>query len=346
MAAAMLFGAIAQTASAASKKKDPVKVVFQTVAFGRAFYDYAFAYEDLARKAGSWVNLKAEETPGAMYMAKYYSQNIDDIRAGKKDWVMWYGSTNSTLFMKNGWGPFKKVPAPGFQVFGSILCRANFLGTFDPNIKTLKDLAGKRVAVASKSAPFNSTLKYLPYFEKGLKTKVNWQFIGIGQGKSALLNGTVDATICSFMAEYTVAPDGLTMVLHKAAPDTATMELLASGRKLNLIPYDPDMLMSVYKGEGMMTFRPAVLKAGAAKGIDYEAKGFCEWLYTIADEQMPVDIVTELIRVRYEHGKKFGNYHSMFKLQPENPFPTGAPKFLIHKASYSAAKELGYKVVE
>jgi len=344
MVAVLMVCAVAQNAAAESKKK--VDITFQTVAFGRAFYDYAFAYEDLARKAKSWVNLKAEETPGAMYQAKYYQQNIDAMRSGKKTWTMSYGSTNSVTFMKYGWGPFKKVPTPGLQVFGSILCRANFLGTFDPKIKTLKDLAGKRVAVASKSAPFNSTLKYIPYFEKGLGTKVNWQFIGIGQGKSALLNGTVDATICSFMAEYKVAPDGLTMILHKAAPDTATMELLASGKKLNLIPYDPKMLMSVYKGKEMMTFRPAVLKAGAAKGIDYDAKGFCEWLYTAADEQFPVDVLIELLRVRYEHGKKFGNYHAMFKLQPENPFPTGAPKSLIHKGAYAAAKALGFKVVE
>ena len=112
------------------------------------------------------------------------------------------------------------------------------------------------------------------------------------------------------------------------------------------IPFEPDLLMSVYKGEEMMTFRPAVLKAGAAKGIVNDAKGLCEWLYTMCDEQMPDDILIELIRVRYENAKKFGDYHAMFELQPVNPFPTGAPKEMIHPAAYKAAERLGFKVME
>ena len=40
----------------------------------------------------------------------------------------------------------------------------------------------------------------------------------IDQGKDALLNGTVDATVCTFMGEYELAPDGVTYVITKAAP--------------------------------------------------------------------------------------------------------------------------------
>ena len=324
----------------------PQKVIFQTTQFGRAFYDYAFAYEELARKSGSWVELKAEETPGAMFMVKYVHDNIEQIRSGKKPWVVQYCSTNSARFIRNGWAPFTKIPVPGYKVYSSILCRINILGTFDPNIKSAKDLAGKRVAVAAKAAPFNSTLKYVPYFEKGLGVDVDWQFIGIGQGKDALLNGTVDATVCTFMGEYELAPDGLTYVITKAAPDSATLQLLASGRKLNLIPFDPQVLMSTYKGEGMMVFRPALVKAGAADGIAADVTGLCEFLYMSCDEKTPDDVIIELMKVRYEQAEKFGEYHAMFKMQPKNPFPAGAPKDLIHPAAYKAAKELGFKVIE
>jgi hypothetical protein len=80
----------------------PEKVIFQTTQFGRAFYDYAFAYEELARKSGSWVDLKAEETPGAMFMIKYMHENLDKMISGKKPWVVQYGSTNSVRFIKEG----------------------------------------------------------------------------------------------------------------------------------------------------------------------------------------------------------------------------------------------------
>ena len=324
----------------------PEKVIFQTTQFGRAFYDYAFAYEELARKSGSWVELKAEETPGAMFIIKYQYENLDQMRSGKKPWTVTYGSSNGIRFNRNGWEPFNKYPLPGFTVFSSILCRINVLGTFDPNIKSAKDLAGKRVAVAAKAAPFNSTLKYLPYFEKGLNVNVNWQFIGIDQGKDALLNGTVDATVCTFMGEYTLAPDGKTFVITKAAPDSPTLQLLASGRKLHLIPFDPQILMSTYQGEGMEVFNPALLKAGSADGIAADVTGLCEFLYMQCDKDTPDDIIIELLKVRYEQADKFGDYHAMFKMQPKNPFPAGVPKDYIHPAVFKAAKELGFKVIE
>jgi TRAP-type uncharacterized transport system substrate-binding protein len=331
-----------QTAAA----REPQTVIFQTTQFGRAFYDYAFALEELTRKSGSWVQVKAEETPGAMFMIKSLHDNIGNMRSGKKPWVIQYASTNSASFIKYGWPPFTKIRVPGYRVFSTILCRINILATFDEDIKSAKDLAGKRVAVATKAAPFNSTLKYVPYFEKGLGVDVNWQFIGIGQGKDALLNGTVDATVCTFTGEYQLASDGITFNITKASADSPTMELLASGRKLRFISFDPKVLMSTYKGEKMMVFSPAVIKAGATDGVDGDITGLCEFLYLSCDEKMPDDIVTELLKVRLENAKKFGDYHAMFKMQPENPFPAGAPKSLVHPAVYGAAKKLGFKVVE
>jgi TRAP-type uncharacterized transport system substrate-binding protein len=325
---------------------EPVKVTFQTTRFGRAFYDYAFAFEDLCRKSGSWVKLKAEETPGAMFMVRSMRDNLDEMRSGEKPWAIQYASTNSAMFISKGWPPFNKFRVPGYKVFATILCRINVLGTFDKNIKTARDLAGKRVAIATRAAPFNSTLKYVPYFKKGLGVDVNWQYIGIGQGKDALLNGTVEATVCTFTGEYELAPDGVTFDITKATPDAPTLELLSSGRKLHFISFDPKLLMSTYQGEGMMTFRPAVIKAGAVEGIDKAFTGMSEFLYLSCDKDMPEDILTELLRVRYEQAEKFGDYNAMFKIQPKNPFPAGAPNDLIDSGVYKAAKVIGFKVIK
>lgn len=321
------------------------KVVFQTVQFGRAFYDYAFAYEDLARKAKSFIDLKAEETPGAIFMIRSFKKNLSQMKSGQKPWQIFYGSINSMRFIKNGWAPLKKFALSGTRAFATILCRVNILVTFDKNIKSAKDLAGKRVAVATKAAVFNSTLKYIPYFKEGLGVDVNWQFIGIGQGKDALLNGTVDATVATFMGKYEIGPDGKTLIIVDAAPDSTTLQLLASGRKLHLIPFDPKVLTSMYQGEGKMLLQPALLKAGAFKGIEKDAIGLNEFLYLLCDETMPDNIIMELMKVRYEQAEKFGDYHAMFKMQPKNPFPIGAPKELIHPAVYKAGKKLGFKTV-
>ncbi|MGB3222844.1 MAG: hypothetical protein WBB23_08590 [Desulforhopalus sp.] len=337
-----VLAATVQTAIAQEKQK----VVFQTTQFGRAFYDYAFALEDLSRKSGSWVDLKTEETPGAMFMVKSLHDNLDKMRSGEKPWVIQYGSTNSTNFISKGYAPFDKINVPGYRVFSTILSRINVLCTFDENLKTAGDLAGKRVGVATKAAPFNSTLKYLPYFEKGLGIDVDWQYIGIGQGKDGLLNGTVDASVCTFTGEYEPAADGVSFNITKADPDSSTLELLASGRKLHFIPFDPKVLMSTYQGEGMMVFSPALVKTGAVDGIDKEFQGLTEFLYLTCDKDTPDDILIELLKVRYENSEKFGDYHAMFKTQPKNPFPAGAPKELIHPAAYKAAKVLGYKVIE
>ena len=96
----------------------------------------------------------------------------------------------------------------------------------------------------------------------------------------------------------------------------------------------------------MMIFNPALIKAGAAEGVAADVTGLCEFLYMTCDEKTPDDIIIELLKVRYQQASKFGEYHAMFKMQPKNPFPAGAPKELIHQAVYKAAKELGFKVIE
>lgn len=344
--ASLLFCCASPAFSQTTQIRKPERVVFQTVGFGRAFYDYAFAYEDLARKSKSWADLKAEETPGAIFILQTMQSEVENMRSGKRPWVVSYGSVNTIRFAKNGWAPLDKFKLPGLKAFSTILCRVNVLATFDANIKTAKDLAGKRVAIETRAAPFNSTLKYLPYFKKGLGVDVNWQYIGLDQGKDALLNGTVDATVTTFMGEYEVAPDGTSLIINKAAPDSPTLQLLASGRQLHLIPFDPKLILSVYQGNEAMLLQPALVKAKAVEGIEQDAMGMVEFLYMLGDESMPDDIVMELIKVRYDNAEKFGDYHAMFKMQPKNPFPTGAPKEFIHPAVFKAAVKLGFKVTE
>ena len=55
--------------------KQPVDVVIMTTPFGTPMYNIGAAMEQVFKKTGSWVRIKHQETPGAMYQIKYFTLN-------------------------------------------------------------------------------------------------------------------------------------------------------------------------------------------------------------------------------------------------------------------------------
>jgi hypothetical protein len=183
-----------------------------------------------------------------------------------------------------------------------------------------------------------------PYFNAlDLWDKIDWQLIGYAEGKDALLNGTVDAT--AIVGSGTVTPrPGDIAVIDPYIPDTPGMELLGSGRKVYLFGLEEEVIRAAYQGEGVMTPIAGLVPKGAMKGLDGDMIVTWDMLDYCCMESLPDDVVIEMIRIRKQYVKEFGEHHAIMELYSENPYPFGLKKEHIHPAVFKAAEILDFEV--
>ncbi len=313
--------------------------------FGTPMYTQAVAFEEVFKKAGSWVKWKAQETPGAMYMIRYTVQNQKKMASGQIPQVGAISSVGVLPFVVEGRRPFTKFKIPTARAAFSMPSFTTFFVTFDPNIKSLRDLEGKKVGIAEKSRPFQGAIALGPYFRKGLKNwkKIKWQFLGAGNSRDALLNNKIDAHYATFMGSAKVAADG-SFYSDAMAPGPAVMQLMNSGRKLYFIPWDPVVFKAAYDFSKDMIAHPILVKKGAIKGIDADIWGRLTTGILQVDETLPDDVLQEIVRVRYQYRAELGKYHGTLTLLPENPYPVGTPDELVHSGLRKAMKNLGIPI--
>jgi TRAP-type uncharacterized transport system substrate-binding protein len=289
------------------------------------------------------VKIKLQETAGATYTFKYMFMNMKKIKSGEVSQVIGRGSGAFMGHVVEGRKPFDKIPIPEFVSLCAVPGYISIYGTFDPTIKTTRDLAGKRVGTAEKSRPFAGVLRDRPYFGKGLGIydKIKWQPLGVAGSKDALLNGQIDAMLLNFIGRVEMSDDGeLTCTLM--APDPATMQLMNSGRKLYLIPMDREAIINGYDFKKDIITHPILVKKGTIKGFDNDmyARGATGALVGL--RSLPDDVLEEIIRVIYAYRDELGNYHASLKFFPKNPYPAGTPVEWVHPGMPQAFKNLNY----
>ncbi|MBN1381319.1 MAG: ABC transporter substrate-binding protein [Deltaproteobacteria bacterium] len=320
-----------------------VQITDMCTPFGTSQYNQAVALEEVFKRANSWLLWKAQETPGAMYISRYRSENYSKILSGEIPQITSHSSAFVIPFIVEGRPPFQKLKNPNYVAIFSLTPYINFFVTFDPNIKTLKDLVGKRVGISEKSRPFQSTLPLKPYFEKGLDIwdKVDWQYLGVSNSKDALLNNKIDAHYAStFMGSVTVAADG-SYVATGLAPGAPDMELMNSGRKMYYIGFDPDVYEKGWDVEKDGPSYPILIKKGTLPGLDHDIYGKMSAGILCGDSSLPDDVVQEMIRVRHKYREELGKYDGTLKYLPDTPYPIGTPGKWVHPGVKKAMKNLG-----
>lgn len=322
-------------------REKKVTVINMTTPFGSEQYIAGSAFEQVFKKADSWVEWQPKETPGAIYMIKYFAKNRKALTAGTMPPIVISTSTGVQGHINEARPPFTPFKNMNQRAIFSTWTFLYVFTTFDSDLTDLKDLAGKKVGINEKPRMFTGTLVHRPYFKKGLGiwNKVNWQMIGVINSKDALLNGQIDAASSNFIGSVEVQSDG-TMVCNKVAPTTALLELMNSGRKLRLIGMNPDTVKRSFDYSKDMRVFPILIKKGAHESIKKDI-----WVYGttgiyVAHKSMPDDVVQEIIRVRYQYRKDLAKYHSAMGFYSENPYPVGAPEKWVHPGVKKAMKAL------
>lgn len=334
------------TIQAEEKVKRPYKVVFMTTPFGSPGYDVGAAFEQVFAKAGSWVNIKHQETPGAVYIITHVLKNREKMIAGEIPFILAGSSNTVQPFVIEGRKPFEAMKIPTDRALVSAPTFITFFGTFDPDIKDLKDFTGKRVGTAERARLFSGMLADAPLFAKGVGNwkEIKWSQLGSAGCKDAILNRKLDATKLNFLGKIKVNEKG-EYICTAAAPDPATMELMSAGRKLHLVPIKKAYILKGYDHSKDMAIVPCLVKKGAIKGLDRDIEALAAIGVITCDAALPVEVAEEIVRVRHEFREEFGKYHAALKFFPTTPYPIGTfRKEWVHPGVLKAMEKMSLPI--
>jgi TRAP-type uncharacterized transport system substrate-binding protein len=327
-----------------SETKEPVDVTILTTSFGTPMYNIGAAMEQVFQKTGSLVRIKHQETPGAMYMLKYYKTNQQKMISGEMPYALTVGGAFNMDYVAEGRPPLDKLALPNYRAIFDGPAIISVYATFNPEIKSLKDMAGKKMGTVEPPRLFAGTLIEGPLFRYlGINDAIDWQQIGTTASKDGMLNGNIDAMKLLFMGKLSVADDG-SIYIPQMFPSPAAMELIGSGKKLHVLPIERNWTIEGFDYSRDPYALPCLIKKGSFKTIekDFWTQASPLTITTIAE--LPDDIVEEIIRVVHHHHAEFGKIHAMLGFIPENPYPVGAPQHLVHAGVAKAMKNLNLPV--
>ena len=265
--------------------------------FGNATYILSFALAEIINKNSKRLNATCLESKGSAANILYLQKNPD--------------AAKNTIILANPFAikqaekadpPFKESFS-GMKAISLVGNMGAFFVTLNPDIKNVKQLSGKRLALG----PRGISLDYVPRFVldqgsgiyKSIGRVSNMPFDAI---KDALLDGTLDVGLQSGV----MWGDGEE---KEWIPIPATDELLAT-RKAYILAIDSDAAQKAREKTGYPIYfqkaKPLAFGKTAAFGGNRMIWSNSWWVH----ESMPDDIVTEICNIIYDHADEFVKYHA------------------------------------
>ncbi|USG62483.1 TAXI family TRAP transporter solute-binding subunit [Sneathiella marina] len=293
--------------------------------FGTGSYALGNAIEQISKKADAGVNVVASESPGLVFNVRKLAKEPDLKTATFTPYTTGLG-----YLAVNGLKPFKKKHPPA-KLIANYLLGSVWLATFDPEIKSIKDLAGKRVALG-RPPQILWTVEPELILSKGwgLHDEITIERLGTKPAAQALLDGKVDAAIIGGYANVSSGE-------FKPSPQTA--ELMASGRTLYHIPWGKDAVQKTMdSGVGINHLS---VPTGAVAGMDAPMNGFFDAIAWVAYPELPDETVYNLTKMIIDHVGEFKEYHALGKLMAPGTLAYGWKPENIHPGALKAYREAG-----
>jgi len=322
-AAAVLAGAFGASYAADQAKVD---IGLISAPFGTGSYVLGSALEEISKKHHPWLRITHAESPGFVFNIR----KLDKEPALRKTLIVGSGSGVSGLAVA-GEKPFDKKYPP-LKLISNYNLTAVWLATLDPNIKSIKDLAGKKVALG-RAPQINWTVQpewIMRYGWDLPKGKVHIQYVGTKEAIDSLLDGTADAAV---VGGYF---DPLT---NKLALSPQTVEFLASGRKITHLPWGTAAVKKTI-AHGM-SMAPITLPANTIEGVSQPLEIFADTAAWMVSPEFPEDMAYETTKLIINNIKAFGEVHAIGKLMSPQAMPYGWDVNEIHPGALRAYREAG-----
>lgn len=295
--------------------------------FGTGSYTIGMALEEIAKKNHPWLRVASTESPGVVYNIKKMEvdpQFKKNSMISNGSYMMW--------FAKQGLKPLNKKMGFDQKTIAVYSSGIVWFATTDTDIKSIADLAGKRVALGKK-AQLGCGIVANWYLDIGwgLEGKVKKQWIGNKPALRALKDGLVDA-IC--ISGY------INPATQQFIPSPHTQELLASKKiyHLSIGKNAVNKVADAYPGspKSILTLPP-----GTIKGQDKPVVANSGNVYWTVSDQFPEEHAYEIVKLLIKHVDTFKDYHALGKLMSPESLCYGLNPEGMHPGALKAYKEAG-----
>jgi len=318
-----------ESSSETPEQHEQVAIDILSMTFGGSGYVACFALGDIINKNSSWLRATTMETPGGIYNVKLLTE---DPEARKKSLI--YGTFATNSLAEKGIAPFEKVYT-GTRAVSLAQTVAHTYVTLDPNIKSGRDFAGKRIGLPPASSGGKLEPEILMEYAWGVKDKAKLEYIGWSEAIQALRDGMVDVAIANpiFVGE------------GKVEFNPAMEELMSLRSDYYFIPISKEDIDTARIKSGYPLF-PAELPPGALGPNQTEPHGIARitngWM---AAEELPDDVVYEICRIIYEHYEEFWPRHASLQgLKPEVMATLAPDEDDYHPGAIKFYKDKGLKI--
>ena len=299
---------------------------------GGTGYALGFGLADLLNKKHPWLRGTARASSGSGADTKYLMEHPEN----RKNTIIWTSAPTmwASLEGKDPW--FEAAYPTQRQLLLAAQFASSFL-TFDPDIKELKDIVGKRVAFYSAGALSNIQIETVVAGELGadFEEKIDIEYLSFGAMVTALKDGLVDATWSSMNP----MPAGQPWVKASSVEEI----FLKPGAHFVDIPASaPKNGQDITGYTGVIYTRAP---AGAIAEGHPEAGMVILPVVWAADLEMPEEVAYELVKFMSENANEFIAYHASAKAWVPSEF--GLSPFsadITHPGAAKYYQEKGYKV--
>jgi len=324
---------LALAALPAIAQKNPVPLLLCPAGCGPTESDTILMVQMI--KEGMPITLLPQESPGYMY-------NIREMKE-ERNWKRTLFSTEDVLVqlaLKWGCTPELKeflpeaVPIKFKLLYGETWwAQGKFFVTFDPKIKTIADLKGKRISLGLRSQSDWGVFSRLVLEAYGI-TPQNSEIRHLtpGQLTQQLIYGTTDGAITVF---------GMEPHQKEFMIGGPLRQLEASGKPLRYLGVDKDTIDRLNKRWGT-TFIHVTLPAGTLpKQGEPLGVGLVRG-YKAAHEQFPDDQAYQIVMAVAKLAPKLKDLHVLWKIWSPELMVAGLSDENVHPGAKRAYIELGW----
>jgi len=298
--------------------------------------EYNVPLANMMARAGSKVSLAPQETPGYMYNIRYMDKNYAKAKLttfGTEDMVLQFAPHGGKGLLKDS------LPEPvknKFKFLWGIAATAQgrFFVTFDPKIKTVADMKGKKVS-----------LGLLTQSDWGLSGRIVLDTYGLNEKNTKisyvtpdvltnqLINGTADVVTSAILGDPGTGKWATGGPLIKIGAASQ-----ASGKKLHYISVDQQAMDKINKKYGTTHFT-ATLAAGTLPSQDAPVTIGLNRAYQAVTTEFPEDVAYELTKATITHGPALKSEGGFWNFWSPEGMTAGLNECNTHPGAVRAMKE-------